>query len=283
MSSSSASISRRTVIAGGLATAAALTLAACGSKTGLTEKNGVTTISIGATPKPHVEILQWVQDNLTEGTGIKLDIVSINDYQTPNTSLNDGSLAANFFQTPNFLAQQNKDKGYSLVSIANVHIEPMGIYTSKGYKDVKEIKEGGTIVLNNDPANTARGLKLLAQAGLIELDKSAELPSDTDVTSNPKKLKFTTVDGAQVYKSMPDAEAAVINGNYAIDAGLNPKKDALVLEKGGKDSEYPNQLVVRKDDKDNEHLKKLAKLLNDEKLRDYITKTWPNEAVIPAF
>mgnify|MGYP000920563887 FL=1 len=283
MSSSSASISRRTVIAGGLATAAALTLAACGSKTGLTEKNGVTTISIGATPKPHVEILQWVQDNLTEGTGIKLDIVSINDYQTPNTSLNDGSLAANFFQTPNFLAQQNKDKGYSLVSIANVHIEPMGIYTSKGYKDVKEIQDGGTIILNNDPANTARGLKLLAAAGLIELDKSAELPSDTDVTSNPKKLKFTTVDGAQVYKSMPDAEAAVINGNYAIDAGLNPKKDALVLEKGGKDSEYPNQLVVRKDDKDNEHLKKLAKLLNDEKLRDYITKTWPNEAVIPAF
>ena len=283
MSSSSASISRRTVIAGGLVSAAALTLAACGSKTGLTEKNGVTTISIGATPKPHVEILQWVQDNLTEGTGIKLDIVSINDYQTPNTSLNDGSLAANFFQTPNFLAQQNKDKGYSLVSIANVHIEPMGIYTSKGYKDVQEIQDGGTIILNNDPANTARGLKLLAAAGLIELDKSAELPSDTDVTSNPKKLKFTTVDGAQVYKSMPDAEAAVINGNYAIDAGLNPKKDALVLEKGGKDSEYPNQLVVRKDDKDNEHLKKLAKLLNDEKLRDYITKTWPNEAVIPAF
>ena len=283
MSSSSASISRRTVIAGGLVSAAALTLAACGSKTGLTEKNGVTTISIGATPKPHVEILQWVQDNLTEGTGIKLDIVSINDYQTPNTSLNDGSLAANFFQTPNFLAQQNKDKGYSLVSIANVHIEPMGIYTSKGYKDVQEIQDGGTIILNNDPANTARGLKLLAAAGLIELDKSAELPSDTDVTSNPKNLKFKTVDGAQVYRSMPDGEAAIINGNYAIAAKLNPKKDALLLEKGGKDSEYPNQLVVRKDDKDNEHLKKLAKLLNDEKLRDYITKTWPNEAVIPAF
>ncbi|WP_314307218.1 MetQ/NlpA family ABC transporter substrate-binding protein [Actinomyces johnsonii] len=283
MSSSSASISRRTVIAGGLVSAAALTLAACGSKTGLTEKNGVTTISIGATPKPHVEILQWVQDNLTEGTGIKLDIVSINDYQTPNTSLNDGSLAANFFQTPNFLAQQNKDKGYSLVSIANVHIEPMGIYTSKGYKDVQEIQDGGTIILNNDPANTARGLKLLAAAGLIELDKSAELPSDTDVTSNPKNLKFKTVDGAQVYRSMPDGEAAIINGNYAIDAKLNPKEDSLFLEKGGKDSEYPNQLVVRKDDKDNEHLKKLAKLLNDEKLREYITTTWPNEAVIPAF
>ena len=286
----SSSISRRTVIAGGLATAAALTLAACGSKSG---KNGdvqgikvdgnTATITIGATPKPHVEILQWVQDNLTKGSGIKLDIKEINDYQTPNSSLEDGSLAANFYQTPNFLAQQNKEKGYDFVSIADVHIEPMGIYTSKGYKDVKEIQDGGTIILNNDPANTARGLKLLAAAGLIELDKSAELPSDTDVTSNPKKLKFTTVDGAQVYKSMPDAEAAVINGNYAIDAGLNPKKDALLLEKGGKDSEYPNQLVVRKADKDNEHLKKLAKLLNDEKLRDYISKTWPDGAVVAAF
>ena len=269
----SSSISRRTVIAGGLATAAALTLAACGSKSGkggdvqgIKVDGSTATITIGATPKPHVEILQWVRDNLTEGSGIKLDIKEINDYQTPN-----------------FLAQQNKEKGYDFVSIADVHIEPMGIYTSKGYKDVKEIQDGGTIVLNNDPANTARGLKLLAEAGLIELDKSAELPSDTDVTSNPKKLKFTTVDGAQVYKSMPDAEAAVINGNYAIDAGLNPKKDALVLEKGGKDSEYPNQLVVRKDDKDNEHLKKLAKLLNDEKLREYINKTWPDGAVVAAF
>ena len=270
----SSSISRRTVIAGGLATAAALTLAAC-SKSGKGEVKGIkvdgdtATITIGATPKPHVEILKWVQDNLTKGSGITLDIKEINDYQTPNSSLEDGSLAANFYQTPNFLAQQNKEKGYDFVSIADVHIEPMGIYTSKGYKDVKEIKEGGTIVLNNDPANTARGLTLLA--------------SDTDVTSNPKKLKFTTVDGAQVYKSMPDAEAAVINGNYAIDAGLNPKKDALVLEKGGKDSEYPNQLVVRKDDKDNEHLKKLAKLLNDDKLRDYINKTWPDGAVVAAF
>ena len=118
----SSSISRRTVIAGGLATAVALTLVACGSKTGLTEKGGVTTISIGASPQPHAAILKWVQDNLTEGTGIKLDIVTINDYQTPNASLNDGSLAANFFQTPNFLEQQNKDKGYDLVSIADVHI-----------------------------------------------------------------------------------------------------------------------------------------------------------------
>ena len=285
-------ISRRSFTAGSLVAASAAVLAACGSSKkkggdslpkGITEKDGTYTIKIGCSPVPHGDILEFVQSNLAKKENLNLEIKQIDDYQTPNSSLADGSLAANFYQTPNFLAQQNKEKGYDFVSIADVHIEPMGIYTSKGYKDVKDIKEGGTIVLNNDPANTARGLKLLAQAGLIELDKSAELPSDTDVTSNPKKLKFTTVDGAQVYKSMPDAEAAVINGNYAIDAGLNPKKDALVLEKGGKDSEYPNQLVVRKDDKDNEHLKKLAKLLNDEKLRDYINKTWPDGAVVAAF
>lgn len=285
-------LTRRSVITAGVASAVALGLSACGSSDsdqsstevdGVAVDGSITTITIGATPNPHVEMLQWIQDNLAADAGLNLDIVEITDYQTPNSSLADGSLAANFYQTPNFLAQQIEEKGYDFVSIADVHIEPMGIYTSKGYKDVKEIQDGGTIVLNNDPANTARGLKLLAAAGLIELDKSAELPADTDVTSNPKNLKFTTVDGAQVYKSMPDAEAAVINGNYAIEAGLNPKNDSLFLEKGGKDSEYPNQLVVRKDDKDNEHLKKLAKLLNDEKLRQYITTTWPDEAVIPAF
>ena len=195
----SSSISRRTVIAGGLATAAALTLAACGSKSGKGEVKGIkvdgdtATITIGATPKPHVEILKWVQDNLTKGSGIKLDIKEINDYQTPNSSLEDGSLAANFYQTPNFLAQQNKEKGYDFVSIADVHIEPMGIYTSKGYTSVDQAANGGTVVLNSDPANTARGLKLLQTAGLITLDPSVEIPSDLDVTANSKNLKLSLI------------------------------------------------------------------------------------------
>lgn len=278
----SSSISRRTVIAGGLATAVALTLVACGSKTGLTEKGGVTTISIGASPQPHAAILKWVQDNLTEGTGIKLDIVTINDYQTPNASLNDGSLAANFFQTPNFLEQQNKDKGYDLVSIADVHIEPMGIYTSKGYTSVDQAANGGTVVLNSDPANTARGLKLLQTAGLITLDPSVEIPSDLDVTANPKNLKLVTVDGAQVAASMADAELAVINGNYALQAGLVPSRDALVLEPG-EHSPYANELVVRTADKDNEHLVKLAGLMNSPELKAYIEQTWTDGSVIPAF
>ena len=285
----SSSISRRTVIAGGLATAAALTLAACGSKSG---KNGdvqgikvdgnTATITIGATPKPHVEILQWVQDNLTKGSGIKLDIKEINDYQTPNSSLEDGSLAANFYQTPNFLAQQNKEKGYDFVSIADVHVEPLGLYSSTVGR-VEDIPAGGSILLNNDPANTARGFKLLAQAGLITLDETVELPTDADIASNPKNLTFSTLEGAQVARSMQDADAAVINGNYALEADLRPSRDALILEQGGADSPYANELVVRTKDKDDEHLKKLAELMNSGELRTYIEQTWTDGSVLPAF
>ena len=139
-----------------------------------------------------------------------------------------------------------------------------------------------TVVLNSDPANTARGLKLLQTAGLITLDPSVEIPSDLDVTANPKNLKFVTVDGAQVAASMADAELAVINGNYALQAGLVPSRDALVLEPG-EHSPYANELVVRTADKDNEHLVKLAGLMNSPELKAYIEQTWTDGSVIPAF
>ena len=283
------SITRRSVLAGSLVSAVALALTACGSKgsadgsvKGIEVKDGVATITIGATPQPHVTILQWVQDNLAAGAGLSLDIKEIDDYQTPNTSLDDGSLAANFYQTPNFLKQQIEEKGYDFVSIADVHIEPMGIYTSKGYTSVDQAANGGTVVFNSDPANTARGLKLLQTAGLITLDPSVEIPSDLDVTANPKNLKLVTVDGAQVAASMADAELAVINGNYALQAGLVPSRDALVLEPG-EHSPYANELVVRTADKDNEHLVKLAGLMNSPELKAYIEQTWTDGSVIPAF
>ena len=283
------SITRRSVLAGSLVSAVALALTACGSKgsadgsvKGIEVKDGVATITIGATPQPHVTILQWVQDNLAAGAGLSLDIKEIDDYQTPNTSLDDGSLAANFYQTPNFLKQQIEEKGYDFVSIADVHIEPMGIYPTKGYTSVDQAANGGTVVLNSDPANTARGLKLLQTAGLITLDPSVEIPSDLDVTANPKNLKLVTVDGAQVAASMADAELAVINGNYALQAGLVPSRDALVLEPG-EHSPYANELVVRTADKDNEHLVKLAGLMNSPELKAYIEQTWTDGSVIPAF
>ncbi|WP_172191850.1 MetQ/NlpA family ABC transporter substrate-binding protein [Actinomyces faecalis] len=295
----SLTISRRSAVAGGLAAALAATLAACGKGSdssstssaasgssdsavkGITVDGDVTTITVGATPNPHVEMLQWIQDNLAADAGLKLDIVEITDYQTPNSSLADGSLAANFYQTPNFLKQQEEEKGYDFEAIADVHIEPMGIYSAK-YASLSEIPEGGQIVLNNDPANTARGLKLLEQAGLIKLDGSVELASDLDVTDNPKNLTFTTVDGAQVARAMEDADAAVINGNYALEAGLKPNEDALELEKA-EGSPYVNQLVVRTEDKDNEALKKLANLMSDDAFRTWIKEKWTDGSVLPAF
>ena len=280
------SISRRTILAGGLTAAAALTLAACGKSSsgvdGIKVSGDTATITVGATPQPHVTILQWIQDNLAADAGLSLEIKEINDYQTPNSSLSDGALAANFYQTPNFLAQQIKEKGYEFTSLADVHVEPLGIYTSKGYTSVDQVPDGGKVVLNSDPANTARGLKLVESTGLITLDPSVELPTELDITDNPKNLEFTKVDGAQVANSRADADLAVINGNYALDAGLTPSKDALVLEQA-KDSPYANELVVRTADKDNEYLKKLAELMTSPELKTYIEQNWTDGSVLPAF
>ncbi len=280
------SISRRTVLAGGLTAAAALTLAACGKSSsgvdGIKVSGDTATITVGATPQPHVTILQWIQDNLAADAGLSLEIKEINDYQTPNSSLSDGALAANFYQTPNFLAQQIKEKGYEFTSLADVHVEPLGIYTSKGYTSVDQVPDGGKVVLNSDPANTARGLKLVESTGLITLDPSVELPTELDITDNPKNLEFTKVDGAQVANSRADADLAVINGNYALDAGLTPSKDALVLEQA-KDSPYANELVVRTADKDNEYLKRLAELMTSPELKTYIEQNWTDGSVLPAF
>ena len=280
------SISRRTVLAGGLTAAAALTLAACGKSSsgvdGIKVSGDTATITVGATPQPHVTILQWIQDNLAADAGLSLEIKEINDYQTPNSSLNDGALAANFYQTPNFLAQQMQEKGYEFTSLADVHVEPLGIYTSKGYTSVDQVPDGGKVILNSDPANTARGLKLVESTGLITLDPSVELPTELDITDNPKNLEFTKVDGAQVANSRADADLAVINGNYALDAGLTPSKDALVLEQA-KDSPYANELVVRTADKDNEDLKKLAELMTSPELKTYSEQNWTDGSVLPAF
>ena len=279
----SAPISRRTALVGGLVSATSLALAACGSNGGIDVKNGVATIAIGATPQPHATILRWVQDNLAADAGLSLDIKEINDYQTPNSSLNDGSLAANYFQTPNFLKQQIDEKGYDFVSIADVHVEPLGLYSSTVGR-VEDIPAGGSILLNNDPANMTRGYRLLETAGLITLDdSSSETLTDTDVTGNPKNLQFYPLDAGQIPASMPDAELAIINGNYALEADLRPSRDALILEQGGADSPYANELVVRTKDKDNEYLVKLAELMNSDDLKNYIEQTWTDGSVLPAF
>jgi len=270
--------------------ASAAVLAACGSSKkkggdslpkGITEKDGTYTIKIGCSPVPHGDILEFVQSNLAKKENLNLEIKQIDDYQTPNSSLADGSLAANFYQTPNFLELQEKEKGYKFESLAKVHVEPMGLYSNK-YKKLADLPSGAKVVLNSDPANTARGLKLLQTAKLITLDPKVDLPTDTDVTSNPKNLKFTLVEGAQTARNLDDADLVVLNGNYALAAKKNPAKDALLLE-SGTNSPYANLLVVREEDKDNEQLKKLAKLLNSAEVKKFIQEKWTDSSVIPAF
>ena len=283
-------ISRRSFTAGSLVAASAAVLAACGSSKkkggdslpkGITEKDGTYTIKIGCSPVPHGDILEFVQSNLAKKENLNLEIKQIDDYQTPNSSLADGSLAANFYQTPNFLELQEKEKGYKFESLAKVHVEPMGLYSNK-HKKLADLPNGAKVVLNSDPANTARGLKLLETAKLITLDPKVDLPADTDVTSNPKNLKFTLVEGAQTARNLDDADLVVLNGNYALAAKKNPAKDALLLE-SGTNSPYANLLVVREEDKDNEQLKKLAKLLNSPEVKKFIQEKWTDSSVIPAF
>ncbi len=283
-------ISRRSFTAGSLVAASAAVLAACGSSKkkggdslpkGITEKDGTYTIKIGCSPVPHGDILEFVQSNLAKKENLNLEIKQIDDYQTPNSSLADGSLAANFYQTPNFLELQEKEKGYKFESLAKVHVEPMGLYSNK-HKKLADLPNGAKVVLNSDPANTARGLKLLETAKLITLDPKVDLPTDTDVTSNPKNLKFTLVEGAQTARNLDDADLVVLNGNYALAAKKNPAKDALLLE-SGTNSPYANLLVVREEDKDNEQLKKLAKLLNSAEVKKFIQEKWTDSSVIPAF
>ena len=283
-------ISRRSFTAGSLVAASAAVLAACGSSKkkggdslpkGITEKDGTYTIKIGCSPVPHGDILEFVQSNLAKKENLNLEIKQIDDYQTPNSSLADGSLAANFYQTPNFLELQEKEKGYKFESLAKVHVEPMGLYSNK-HKKLADLPSGAKVVLNSDPANTARGLKLLETAKRITLDPKVDLPTDTDVTSNPKNLKFTLVEGAQTARNLDDADLVVLNGNYALAAKKNPAKDALLLE-SGTNSPYANLLVVREEDKDNEQLKKLAKLLNSPEVKKFIQEKWTDSSVIPAF
>lgn len=277
---------RRTLFASG-AGLAAVALTGCGafgsSAEGPKEENGVTTIAIGASPKPHAEILQFVQDKLAKAAGLELKITPYTDYQIPNQALNDGDIDANFYQTPNFLADQEKEKSYKFFAFKGVHIEPMGLY-SQTIKTLDELKDGDEIAISNDPSNRARGLGLLAENGVITLKSGVEKGSATtaDIGENPKNLKFTEIEAAQIPRSLGDFAAGVVNGNYALEAGLKPNEQAIVLEKG-EGSPYANMVVCREDDKDNAGLKKLDELLHSAEVKKFITDTYADGSVIPAF
>ncbi len=234
-------------------------------------------IVIGASPQPHKEILEKAAE-LLEKEGYKLKIVEFTDYVTPNIALQDGDLDANFFQHIPYLETFNKEKNLNLDYTVKVHLEPLGLYSSK-IKAIKELKDGAEIAIPNDPTNGSRALRVLEAAGLIKL-KSSELVTKLDITENPKNIKINEIDAPQLPRVLSDVDAAIINTNYALEAKLNPKSDALFLE--SKDSPYANIIAVRKEDKDKDYIKALSKVLNSEEIKKFIDEKY-NGAIIPAF
>lgn len=243
------------------------------------KKSDENTIKVGATPVPHTEILEEVRDDL-EAKGYKLEIVEFTDYVTPNISLNDGALDANYFQHLPYMESFASDRGLDIVSAGNVHVEPLGLYSEK-YENIKELPEGATIAIPNDPSNGARALILLEDEGLIELDPKAGLKAtEFDITSNPKGYKFKALEAAQLPRVLRDVDAAVINGNYALESGLNPVEDSLLLE--GAESPYANIIAVKAGDEKSEKVKALIEVLQSEEVKEFILGKY-NGGVVPAF
>ncbi len=241
-------------------------------------KAEATTIVVGASPVPHADILKFVQPAL-EKEGVNLKIVEFSDYIKPNLSLADKELDANFFQHKPYLDEFAKARGLKLAVLASVHLEPMGVYSTK-VKNVNDLKEGAKVAIPNDPTNGGRALKVLETAGLIKVKPEAGvLATVADVIDNPKKLQFAEIEAAQLPRALPDVDAAVINSNFALGANLNPTKDAIAVE--SKDSPYANIVVVREGD-NREALQKLKAALTTEDVKKFL-ETQYKGAVLPAF
>lgn len=237
------------------------------------------TLTVAATPVPHAEILNVVKPLLAK-EGVELKVKEFTDYIQPNVQVAEKRLDANFFQHQPYLDEFNKAKGTDLVSVTGVHIEPLGVYSTK-IKKLDELPSGATVVIPNDATNGGRALLLLDKAGVIKLkDNTNILSTVKDVAQNPKNIKFRELEAATIPRVLTQVDAALINTNYALEAKLNPEKDALAIE--GSDSPYVNILVARPDNKDSEDMKKLAAALHSPEVKQFITEKYKG-AVVPAF
>ena len=236
-------------------------------------------LKVGATPVPHAEILKVIQPILAKD-GVELKIVEFTDYVRPNVALAEKELDANFFQHLPYLQQFAADRKLDLVSLIAVHIEPMGVY-SKKIKNLSEVPNGGIVAIPNDPTNGGRALSILAQAGLIKMKDGVGVKGTVkDVTDNPKKLVFKELEAPQLPRSLDDVTLAVINSNYALEAKLNPTKDALFIE--GADSPYTNIVAARADRANGADIAKLMKALHSPEAKKFIQDKYQG-AVVPAF
>lgn len=238
-----------------------------------------TTLKVGATLVPHAEILEFIVP-LLEQEGIKLEIVEFTDYVRPNLSLQDGDLAANFYQHVPYLESFNQDAGTNLVALAGVHVEPLGVFSDK-FTTLEDLPRGASIAIPNDVTNGGRALLLLQEAGLIRLDPAAKItPTIFDIVENKNQIRFIELEAAQLSRSLIDVDAAVINGNYALQANFNPAEDAIFVE--GAESPYVNVVAVRAEDVEDPTLLRFVEVLLGEQVRNFILNNYGG-AVLPVF
>jgi len=237
------------------------------------------TLRIGASPVPHAQILNFVKPILAK-QGVTLEIREFTDYVQPNLALADGSIDVNFFQHAPYLAAFQKDRPLGIVAGAKIHVEPIGAY-SRRIKDLKALKSGAVVAIPNDPSNSGRALKLLERAGLIRLKAGVGTgATPQDITANVKRLQFRELEAAQLPRALGDVDVAVINTNYALEAGLNPLKDALALEDAH--SPYANLLAAKPATLNTADYRKLVAALQSPATRAFILSTYKG-AIVPAF
>lgn len=235
-------------------------------------------LRVAATSVPHAEMLSFIQDDLAK-KGVNLEIVVVEDFNTPNRALADKEVDANFFQHAPFLRYQAKEFGYPIESFAKIHLEPLGLYSTK-VKSLADLKQKASIAIPNDPTNEARALILLNKAGLITLDNPNNLKATIlNIKSNPKEIHFEEIDAAMLPRTLPDVDAAIINSNFALQAHL-PHDEVLVQE--DRTSPYANIIAIRKGDENRPELIALKEAMTSEKMRRFIKEKYKG-AIVPAF
>ncbi|MGW1227415.1 MetQ/NlpA family ABC transporter substrate-binding protein [Streptomyces sp. NPDC001478] len=270
------------------ATAAlAFGLTACGTDSDPSAKSGSgasadtsKALVVAASPTPHADILGFVKKNLAAEAGLKLEVKEFTDYVLPNTATESGQVDANFFQHQPYLDDFNQKNNTHLVSVGTVHLEPLGLY-SKKVKALSDIKPGQTVAVPNDTTNEGRALQLLAENGLITLKDGVGTSAKLSDITDKKGLSFKELEAATVPRALNDVDAAVINGNYAIEAKLKPADDALVLEKAD-GNPYANIIAVKKGDEKDPRVQKLVRLLHSDDVKKFIEDTYQG-SVVPAF
>ncbi len=240
-------------------------------------QSSATKIVVGATPEPHAALLALVVDDLAS-QGITLEVKEFTDYVTPNDAVEYGEIDANYFQHIPYLESFNTEHGYHLVNAGGIHVEPIALYSSK-YSSLSDIPNGAVIAIPNDPTNEGRALLLLQSAGLIKLKENAGLEAiPLDIVENPKNLKFSEIEAATLPRILSDVDAAVINGNYAIPAGLVATRDGLFVE--GADSPYVNVIAVKAGNENNPAVKALVEALKSDEVKAYVAEHYKNGEVV---